>query len=160
MKLPSNPPPGRPEAAMERVEKQLPDEAMMRREEPTDAVVKNDETESAKLKQEPEQAAPPSHVYAAFAPAMLTDGVPKVLFFHAAWCPKCVQQDKVLEGWYPSADFAYSTYKIDYDSAAELKQRYGVVQQHTYVTVDGQGNKISAVSFPGDDELKALLQTK
>lgn len=144
---------------MERVEKQLPDEAMMRREEPTDAVVKNDETESAKLKQEPEQVALSSHVYAAFAPAMLTDGVPKVLFFHAAWCPKCVQQDKVLADWYPSEDFAYSVHKVDYDSSAELKQRYGVVQQHTYVMVDGQGNKLKSVNFPTDEALKTWLQS-
>ncbi len=142
------------------MKKEEPGDAMAKQEEPAagEAMMKKEESGDAMAQKEPEQAMAKEKVYTAFTAEALIDGTPKVLFFHAAWCPKCVQQDKVLASWYPSADFAYSVFKIDYDSSAELKQRYGVVQQHTYVIVDGQGNKLSSASFPTDADLQALLQ--
>jgi thiol-disulfide isomerase/thioredoxin len=96
--------------------------------------------------------------YSAYSDSVLANGETKVLYFYAGWCPKCRAHDERLSAWYPSDDFAYSVYKIDYDSSTELKQRYGVVQQHTFVLVDGQGNKISSVSYPDDAGLQEFLQ--
>jgi thiol-disulfide isomerase/thioredoxin len=96
--------------------------------------------------------------YGAFSDAVLNDGKTKVLFFHASWCPECKKADATLKTWLPSKDFTRSVYKIDYDTAKELKAKYGVIYQHTFVVVDGQGAKLSLVQGPTDEQLKALLK--
>jgi thiol-disulfide isomerase/thioredoxin len=94
--------------------------------------------------------------YQDFQSSVLTDGKTKVLFFAAAWCPECRAHDQKLQAWYPSDDLL-PVYKVDYDNSSELKSRYGVVQQHTFVKVDGQGNKIDEVTGPGNDGLRAFI---
>lgn len=64
----------------------------------------------------------------------------RVLFFHASWCPSCIASEKAIRSLSLPADV--KVFKVDYDSSAELKQRYGVVRQDTFVQVDQQGNKI------------------
>lgn len=103
-------------------------------------------------------AAAVSASYEAYTDAVLQDGNVKVLFFHAAWCPECKRHDGVLQSWLPSEEFTRSVYKVDYDTAKELKAKFGVVYQHTFVVVDGQGNKISSKQGPTEAELKAMLQ--
>ncbi|TSC58200.1 MAG: hypothetical protein Greene041619_760 [Candidatus Peregrinibacteria bacterium Greene0416_19] len=93
-----------------------------------------------------------------FSSSVLTDGKSKILFFAAAWCPKCRAHDVTLARWYQTESFPVSVYKIDYDAASALKATYGVVQQHTFVKVDGQGKLIKSVSFPTDEGLMAFLQ--
>ncbi len=96
--------------------------------------------------------------YAAYADGVLANGKTKVLFFHAAWCPECKEADQLLKSWFPSKDFTRSVYKVDYDTAKELKVKYGVTYQHTFVVVDGNGVKLSVIQGPTDEQLKALLK--
>ncbi len=97
-------------------------------------------------------------VYATFSDGVIGNGQSSILFFHAAWCPYCRTHDATLQSWYNSeGSIDISTYKIDYDSADELKARYGVVQQDTFVVIDGQGNLVKLVSFPSEADLKALI---
>lgn len=64
-----------------------------------------------------------------------------VLFFHASWCPSCVAADK---GFSAESELAINAdiIKVDYDSESELKKKYGVTSQHTFVLVDADGNMI------------------
>ncbi|OGG26589.1 hypothetical protein A3A64_01570 [Candidatus Gottesmanbacteria bacterium RIFCSPLOWO2_01_FULL_48_11] len=48
--------------------------------------------------------------------------------------------------------------KLNYDTATELKKKYGVTYQHTFVQVDAQGNKVTAWSGGGLAELIANTQ--
>lgn len=63
-----------------------------------------------------------------------------VLFFHANWCPKCQEADKNFKA--SSAPDGLTLLKLDYDKETELKQKYGVTYQHTYVAVDKDGKLI------------------
>jgi len=96
-------------------------------------------------------------VYTAYTPAALTDGETKVLFFHAAWCPVCRDADAKLTSWYNAGGPALPTYRVNYDTETELKSKYGVTYQHTYVLVDGQGNEITSLQGPTEDQLKMLV---
>jgi thiol-disulfide isomerase/thioredoxin len=60
-----------------------------------------------------------------------------VLFFNASWCPTCQQAVSNLdaEGVPPGL----TVVSLDYDSASDLKQEYGVTVQHTFVQVDESG---------------------
>lgn len=69
-------------------------------------------------------------------------GKKKVLFFYAAWCPSCRQQDENLSQSAIPADLAI--FKVDYDNSTELKQKYGVTLQHTFVQIDDASNKLKS----------------
>ncbi len=89
--------------------------------------------------------------------SVLTDGKTKVLFFHAAWCPTCKAANQTLTSWYKDGAEFLNVYKINYDNEKQLKQKYSVTYQHTFVKIDGEGNVIQSVQGPSDEELKDLL---
>ena len=83
---------------------------------------------------------------------------PKVLFFHASWCPQCRQLDEELlaEG----APDGLAVFKVDYDSRTDLRQKYGVTLQTTVVFVDDHGELISSsvlYDHPSIDSLIAAM---
>ena len=86
------------------------------------------------------------------------NGETKVLFFHASWCPECKKANAYLQSILPSGEYSRSVYKVDYDTAKELKAKYNVVYQHTFVVVDGNGVKLSSVQGPTEVQLEALLK--
>ena len=51
----------------------------------------------------------------------------------------------------------HAVYKVDYDTALDLRQRYGVTTQHTFVVIDGNGEKIDAIIGPSDEKLLELI---
>lgn len=62
----------------------------------------------------------------------------RVLFFHAPWCPQCRSIEKgIKEDGVPDG---FTVIKVDYDSNQELRKKYGVTIQTTFVKVDAQGN--------------------
>lgn len=63
-----------------------------------------------------------------------------VLFFHAPWCPTCREADNNFKA--SAAPEGLTLLKTDYDSSNDLKKRYGVTYQHTYVQVDKNGDLI------------------
>ncbi len=67
-----------------------------------------------------------------------------VLFFHAAWCPTCRAADAEILKTLSSIPAGVVIFKVDYDSSADLKRKYGVTTQHTFVQVDAQGNMITS----------------
>lgn len=63
------------------------------------------------------------------------------LFFHAPWCPQCRSiENSINAGGHIPDDV--TIYKIDYDSNQELRKKYGVTLQTTFVKVDNQGSFI------------------
>lgn len=57
-----------------------------------------------------------------------------ILFFHASWCGDCQAFDKVLsEGLIPAG---VQILKVDYDSRQDLRQKYSVAKQSTFVELD------------------------
>jgi thiol-disulfide isomerase/thioredoxin len=64
-----------------------------------------------------------------------------VLFFNASWCPTCQEAVKNLE----PADFpeGLTVVSVDYDSNLDLRKKYGVTTQHTFVQVGPDGEEIA-----------------
>lgn len=73
--------------------------------------------------------------------ALAAGGGKVVIFFHATWCPSCRSADAAFRA--TSVPAGLTILKIDYDSSAELKKKYGVTSQHTFVQVDAAGNLIA-----------------
>lgn len=75
-----------------------------------------------------------------------------VIFFHASWCPTCKRADGNLRDQPLPAGL--TVVKTDYDSNDELKARYGVTVQHTFVQVDPSGEALA--KFTGSDTAEEI----
>lgn len=66
-----------------------------------------------------------------------------ILFFKADWCPTCVTADQTLNREFASIPKNIAILKVSYDTELELRKKYGVTVQHTFVQVDEQGNPLT-----------------
>ena len=78
-----------------------------------------------------------------------------VLFFHAPWCPTCIAAHKDIQGNTARIPNGVVILQTDYETHTELKKRYGVTYQHTFVQVDAQGNLIK--KWSGGTTLASIL---
>lgn len=67
-------------------------------------------------------------------------GTKVVYFFHASWCPSCKATDEsLMKDGVPAG---LTVVKVDYDTMTDLRQQYGVSQQHTFVQIDESGKEL------------------
>jgi thiol-disulfide isomerase/thioredoxin len=66
-----------------------------------------------------------------------------VLFFNADWCSTCKEARENLKADPAAIPAGLTIVKVDYDDSDELKQKYGVTVQHTFVQVDAEGNELA-----------------
>lgn len=78
----------------------------------------------------------------------------RILFFYASWCPSCRASTKVLIA--ASLPSNVKIFEVDYDNSSDLKKKYGVTRQDTFVQVDQDGNKITEWSGNAKNILKQL----
>lgn len=81
-----------------------------------------------------------------------------VLFFHASWCPYCKEADANFQANLDKIPQGVTVLKTDYDSNTDLKKKYGVTYQHTFVQIDSQGNLVSKWSGGDIDNLIKYLK--
>lgn len=80
-------------------------------------------------------------------------GTKVVYFFHANWCPDCrATEESLTKDGVPDG---LTVVKVDYDTATDLKAKYGVTQQHTFVLIDKDG--MSTKKFTGAKSGAAIL---
>ncbi len=120
----------------------------------TDAMTdKPDASMTEKMTEKPDAMAPGAYVTKAeYEAAMTTFQAGKVvLFFHASWCPDCKKTDESLKT--DGVPKGLTIVKLDYDTETDLKQKYGITQQHTFVQIDKQGAQVAkwAGTFSGAD---------
>lgn len=75
--------------------------------------------------------------------AVVAEGKKPVLFFHANWCPSCRQADKDIKDNLSALPEDVVVLKTDYDTQSELKKKYGITYQHTFVQVDAEGELVT-----------------
>jgi len=78
-----------------------------------------------------------------------------VLFFRASWCPTCRAIDADIKAHLNAIPASLTILDVDYDNSTELKKKYGVTYQHTFVQVDAQGNLIK--KWTGSSTLVSLV---
>jgi thiol-disulfide isomerase/thioredoxin len=95
--------------------------------------------------------------YVDYSPSAIADASgTRLLFFHATWCPSCRQiESEIIEQGVPEG---VTIIKVDYDSNQDLRQKYGVTVQTTFVSVDASGEEIASfVPYGGDLSLNSVL---
>ncbi len=80
-----------------------------------------------------------------------------IVFFYAPWCPECrAFKTTINEGQIPNRVQILET---DFDSSTNLKKKYGVTLQSTFVRVDGSGNlQKKWVGYGKDKSLATILE--
>lgn len=98
--------------------------------------------------------------YTAYSPEALAaataDDQKAVIFFHASWCPTCKAASEDFQENISQIPSNVTILKVDYDTETELKKKYSVVMQDTFVQVDGEGN-VLATWNSGGEGIKTLL---
>ena len=79
-----------------------------------------------------------------------------ILFFNASWCPTCKAAEKNFKATTPPDGL--TLLKVDYDNSTDLKRKYGVTYQHTFVQVDKNGNLIK--KWSGSNTYDELTSNK
>lgn len=65
-----------------------------------------------------------------------------VLFFNASWCPTCRVAVRNINNSLDSIPSDLTILSVDYDDSTDLKRKYGVTYQHTFVKVDKDGDQL------------------
>ena len=81
-----------------------------------------------------------------------------VLFFHAPWCPYCRAADEAFITKTDQIPIGVTVLKTDYDSNTDLKQKYGVTYQHTFVQIDSNEKLVTKWNGGDIDNLKKYLK--
>jgi thiol-disulfide isomerase/thioredoxin len=82
-------------------------------------------------------------------------GMKNLLFFHASWCPTCRAADANIKANLLSIPPGLTIHQVDYDTSTDLKKKYGVTYQHTFVQVDEKGEMIAKWS---SGDLDTIIQ--
>lgn len=69
------------------------------------------------------------------------ENVKKVYFFHASWCPICRSIDEAITSNTNAIPDGVTIIKTDFDSSIDLRKKYGVTYQYTFVQIDNNGNE-------------------
>lgn len=77
----------------------------------------------------------------------------RVLFFHAKWCPTCKAANEEFSRMSDKIPSDIILIKTDYDTETELKKKYAITYQHTFVQLDAGGNEITKWNGGGINEL-------
>ncbi len=71
------------------------------------------------------------------------DATDVVLFFNASWCSTCREARENIEADLAGIPSGLTIVVVDFDAATDLRQRYGVTLQHTFVQVGPDGAELA-----------------
>ena len=83
-----------------------------------------------------------------------------VVFFHAEWCPNCKAAEADFQSNLDSLPQDVTILKADYDTESDLKKKYSIVMQDTFVQVDSDGNEITKWNGGGEGVSPLLANIK
>lgn len=131
---------GKKDEAM--IKDEVGQEAMM--EDKDDTSMTKDGEDEAMMKKD-ESSATVKGSYETYSPeklALAKEGK-VIIFFKASWCPTCRAVDANIKANLSAIPEGTHILEVDYDKSSELKKKYGVTIQHTFVQVGEDGSQVA-----------------
>ena len=130
------------EGMMPKEDQQAVDAMMKKTEENAAAMEKDEAPEDAMMKKDDTMMKKEVSGYTMYNASAVSDALAAgrnvILFFHAPWCPTCKAADaNFLKETAPANTVVFKT---DYDSNTDLRKKYGVTYQHTFVSLNADGS--------------------
>jgi len=66
-----------------------------------------------------------------------------IYFFAATWCPSCQETYQDVKANFAKIPANVTLVFVNYDKASDLKKKYGITMQHTFVVIGPAGEKKS-----------------
>lgn len=132
-------------------------DTMIKKDEPADVMMDGGQGQSATGVTVTVAAAPQYIDYSPAAFAAAAGATHRVLFFHATWCPFCKEANADFTAHLSQLPAGTVLLKTDYDREVELKKKYGITYQHTFVVVDAAGNELAKWNGGGVAEMNTHL---
>lgn len=79
------------------------------------------------------------------------------LFFHAGWCPTCLNMEKEIKAGLKDLAAETKIAKVNYDSETGLKQELGITAQSTVVVFEKSGKIHEVLVSPNLEQIKTSL---
>ena len=128
-------------------------DAMMKKDASAEAMMKKESAPADAMKKEESSAMTKTEVmvkpgqYTTYSQDLVANATGNtVLFFNATWCPTCQATVKNINASLDKIPSNLNILSTDYDTNSDLKTKYGVTMQHTFVKVDKSGNLIKKAS--------------
>ncbi len=81
--------------------------------------------------------------YETYSPEKMAAAKGRVLlYFHADWCPICRGIEADIKANLGKIPGDVTILKVNYDAATDLRQKYGVTYQHTFVQINSDGSLV------------------
>lgn len=84
---------------------------------------------------------------------------PVAVHFHAAWCPTCRAQEKVLQDLKAEAGLDLTVLVANYDTEKDLKRRFNVRAQSTLVVLQGAKETYRVVGETAPGGIRGALKS-
>ncbi len=85
-------------------------------------------------------------------------GAPVALHFHADWCPTCRAQDKALQSLKSEKGLDLTVLTANYDTETNLKRRFKINTQATFVVLKGQTEVARLVGDSSVEKIRSALK--
>ena len=79
-----------------------------------------------------------------------------ILFFNASWCSTCKVARDNFEASLDQIPADLAIVVVDFDNSDDLRKRYGVTLQHTFVQIDSNGDALK--KWSGSTTISELVK--
>jgi hypothetical protein len=89
---------------------------------------------------------------------VLAKGEPALMYFCESGTSFCEETDAALQALYAEENFPLSSYKLDFEDSADVRERFGITSPDTVILLGKDGRAQQILVGASERDLRLLLQ--